>query len=1039
MNQAKLLAQANHAMRQHDYPKAIRLYAEVLVRHPALGRFLQANLHYAAKAYRADRMQVEKPTVGVCSWSLGHNPAGRAYALATIYQGMADVEIVGSLLPKFGTDIWPPLQNCPLPVHSFVIQDESEFLQQAILFVAKHPYDLVHLSKPRAPNIFFGMLYKILWGATVIMDVDDEELAFVQADTPLSLDAYLEQHGSLPKMHDLSGNLWTRLAVGLVNQFDGVTVCNKALQKRYGGSIIRHARSPELFSPSAERRSQARAKLGIGLDKTVIIFAGTPRAHKGLEETAEAIVQQQCDDLVFMIVGSFPKRLEGLQQKIASMPGLETLMLPDQDFYQLPDILAAGDISVMLQDPDSLAARYQTPAKLTDALAMGLTVLATSTPGLADLGTRGAFIPVPPGQLSQVLRDTLTQRRQQHLSAPEPHPLFMPVLSTRANQAVLQWLWKEKTSNPQSMQPGLQAMAKQSLELSAAITAAEKIVIAVHLYYVELWEEIADHLKKISYPFMLDITTTPQQEEKVTALVTRDFPAARIHPVKNQGMDILPFLSLVPKWQAEGVIAVCKLHTKKGNNDSISRHWRSHQLEMLAGSPENIPTIIQAFKTNPQLSLVGSSVLFLSGQTLLYDNSEALEQISQSVSQQSLPEADWGFFAGTMFWARPADLLPLAQCAMTSEAAFAKTYAKDGQYEHALERAFGLIAYQHKREVGLLYPMPTTSTGNASEPALQIIKATEAGSKQYINPVHASQAVRQTYSLIDWSVMAKKPRQPGLVSIIIPIYNQPELTAACIDSIYRHTQPGIFELILVDNASNIETRHLLDKLAGEHSNIQLHRNSQNLNFAEGCNQGFAISQGETVLFLNNDTTVTHGWLAPIVEALQRPDIGAVQPKLLYPDGSIQCIGVVFSDKSVLGYPIYAGMPPSPWAEKSRRLQAVTGAAMALRAKDFSRLHGFDPLYINGQEDIDLCLRLNQYYGQASAWVATESTVIHHESKTQNRFQHVNQNRRNFVQRWQGHVQTDDMIYYAQDGYRPTGYAADSNKRAPELKIWRPVL
>ena len=68
---------------------------------------------------------------------------------------------------------------------------------------------------------------------------------------------------------------------------------------------------------------------------------------------------------------------------------------------------------------------------------------------------------------------------------------------------------------------------------------------------------------------------------------------------------------------------------------------------------------------------------------------------------------------------------------------------------------------------------------------------------------------------------------------------------------------------------------------------------------------------------------------------------------------------MFSKKSPIGYPIYADMQPDEsWTGRSRYFQAVTGACMTIRAEDFIKVRGFDPIYINGQEDIDLCLRLN---------------------------------------------------------------------------------
>lgn len=113
------------------------------------------------------------------------------------------------------------------------------------------------------------------------------------------------------------------------------------------------------------------------------------------------------------------------------------------------------------------------------------------------------------------------------------------------------------------------------------------------------------------------------------------------------------------------------------------------------------------------------------------------------------------------------------------------------------------------------------------------------------------------------------------------------------------------------------------------------------------------------------------------------------------------------------------------------------ACMALHAQDFAALQGFDTLFVNGQED--MCLCLNQYHGKTSCRAAAQSTVIHHESKTPGRFKHVGNSRRHFVQRWQGRVKADNAQHCQQDGYEAIRYAADSQKRPADLQVWRPEL
>lgn len=367
------LAKGNEAFRQGDYAKAIANFAMVITQQPGLAKSISANLALARKKYRASRQASVKPSVAVCGWELAHNAAGRVYTLATIYQTFADVEIIGSLFPSFGREIWEPIRDTAIAKHTFIVEDESKFIEQAIQLVALHPYDIVHLSKPRLPNIIFGTLYKLFWDAKVLMDIDDEELAFVGAEAPISIDDYILQYGRLPELKNLIGKDWTRLAVGLAKEFDGVTVSNGALQRRYGGEMIRHARDEMLFKSSQKLKLKSREKYGIPQDAKVVLFFGTPREHKGLIETAQAIANLKRPDVVYCIVGSFPD--EKLKMRLLEIKGCNYKFLPDQLFSNIHQVYSMADCCVMLQDINSPVSAFQTPAKLTDALLMKVPVL----------------------------------------------------------------------------------------------------------------------------------------------------------------------------------------------------------------------------------------------------------------------------------------------------------------------------------------------------------------------------------------------------------------------------------------------------------------------------------------------------------------------------------------------------------------------------------------------------------------------------------------------------------------------------------------
>ena len=123
----------------------------------------------------------------------------------------------------------------------------------------------------------------------------------------------------------------------------------------------------------------------------------------------------------------------------------------------------------------------------------------------------------------------------------------------------------------------------------------------------------------------------------------------------------------------------------------------------------------------------------------------------------------------------------------------------------------------------------------------------------------------------------------------------------------------------------------------------------------------------------------------------------------------------------------------------RRLQAVHGACLAVQAQDFASLHGFDAQFINGQEDIDFCLRLTAETDKMVI-VDPEAVVIHLEGKTPGRSRYVRQNRALFLERWKGRIRPDDRAVYAEDGFFRGSDQADKEDFAQEgIAVYSPLL
>lgn len=213
-----------------------------------------------------------------------------------------------------------------------------------------------------------------------------------------------------------------------------------------------------------------------------------------------------------------------------------------------------------------------------------------------------------------------------------------------------------------------------------------------------------------------------------------------------------------------------------------------------------------------------------------------------------------------------------------------------------------------------------------------------------------------------------------LVSIVIPCYNQIEYTYACLLSILQHTQGIPYEIIIADDVSTDETRHL-ERFAG---GLIISRNSVNQGFLRNCNQAAAKARGEYIFFLNNDTKVTEGWLDWLLKLIQSDArIGMVGSKLVYPDGRLQeAGGIIWSDASGWNYGRLQD-PDAPEYNYVKDVDYMSGAAILIRRPLWEEIGGFDERYAPAYcEDSDLAFEVRRH-GYRVVY-QPKSVVIHFE-------------------------------------------------------------
>ena len=241
-----------------------------------------------------------------------------------------------------------------------------------------------------------------------------------------------------------------------------------------------------------------------------------------------------------------------------------------------------------------------------------------------------------------------------------------------------------------------------------------------------------------------------------------------------------------------------------------------------------------------------------------------------------------------------------------------------------------------------------------------------------------------------------EPAAAVRVSVVIPVYDKAEYTEKCLYAIAENSgdDPN-YEVIVVDNGSSDWTPYLLHAMEGD---LRVLSNDRNLGFARACNQAAEVAQGEFLLFLNNDTVPHPGWLRALVESADRdPAIGIAGAKLLYPDTqTVQHAGL----EMVNGLPdhVFRGVAADDEnVSQARDLDMVTGACLLIRRELFESVGAFDTGYLNGVEDVDLCLRVRERGFRVVYCPA--SILDHHEGTSDGRYDCVDENVERFRMRW----------------------------------------
>ncbi len=357
--------------------------------------------------------------ISILTPDLSHNCLGRAYLLAKILQRHYEVEVIG---PIFGTGIWKPVANDRTITYK-TIQLRGRL---APYWQIKELYkvidgDVIYASKPLLTSFGLGLLKKVSNKKPLVLDIDDWQIGFIKEKCKhLSSFSYLKFLISSILFSYSKNSYWNNLLCEKLVPFaDNLTVSNTFLKKKFGGTIVWHGRDTTAFDPAKFHGNHLKKKYNVSQNQKVIMFFGTPRPHKGIEDLIKSISMIKEYNVTLIIVGmdtSQYSEVLTMHLKKTLQKNFQSFGL--QPFDKVPEFLAMADI-VVIPQRRNFATLGQVPAKVFDAMAMEKTIITTDVSDLPEIINGCGWIVEPnrPEQFAKSIQFALTNPKESKIRA----------------------------------------------------------------------------------------------------------------------------------------------------------------------------------------------------------------------------------------------------------------------------------------------------------------------------------------------------------------------------------------------------------------------------------------------------------------------------------------------------------------------------------------------------------------------------------------------------------------------------------------------
>jgi len=335
--------------------------------------------------------------ISILVHDLSSNSLVRMYPIAKVLERHYQIEVIG---PVLGKEIFKPYQDefyykPVLPNYGPSKRSKTKkgisVIEEVINNISG---DVIYVFKPRITSFGIALLAKYRKSIPLVLDIEDWEAVHYYHTS------FRDKLASIKRFYILDNMIYHRLMELLTKLANEITVVSSFLQKRFGGIKLPHGADCNFFEPSKYNRENLREEYDLN-DKYIILFAGTPRPHKGIEELIKALEILSVNTIRLLVVGYQTEYLTKLMEK----HGAVLMYAGSRPHSDMPKFLSLADL-IVLPQRNTPFAQAQVPGKVFEAMAMAKPIIATNVSDLPEiLGGCGWIVePENPKQLSEIIQ-----------------------------------------------------------------------------------------------------------------------------------------------------------------------------------------------------------------------------------------------------------------------------------------------------------------------------------------------------------------------------------------------------------------------------------------------------------------------------------------------------------------------------------------------------------------------------------------------------------------------------------------------------------